>query len=501
MTREEFIRKNLLNCNGKLNSRKMNLSWHVKNGFEEQYHSIMISETEFETYTEKCLFILNGGYCQTCSKKIVKGYYCSLECANTSSERTLKIVDSWKSTDVKQKQKQTFFNRYGVISNFHRKGVQDKIVHKNHSEQILKTFQQRYGVNNPSQLDTIQKIKHENTIRKYGVNHPSQKHVAPIFEKLQSQEWWNSFETIYDVRESLTSWLSISNIYIYTHRFRPDLIGKNVFISRPHQKIINLLNQHSIEHVVNDRSLIAPKELDIFIPSHSLAIEVNGLYWHCELHCSDPEAHEKKFQQCQQHGIQLLQFWDFEVNNQFDLICSMLSSHLHLNHKIYARQCSLIQLSAKDTFDFLKENHIQGGIRKKSHALVYKNNIVSLMILNNNVLERFASIKNLTVVGGMSKLLKSFNFDYVISYSDNRYSDGAVYKTLGFDCLKSSGLKYYYTKDFFTLEPRWKFMKKHIAHLGDIKQHTEKEIMKQAGYFRVWGCDGKTWQLKLKNHK
>lgn len=36
------------------------------------------------------------------------------------------------------------------------------------------------------------------------------------------------------------------------------------------------------EIVENDRSVIAPFELDVFIPSKKLAFEFDGLYWHCD---------------------------------------------------------------------------------------------------------------------------------------------------------------------------------------------------------------------------
>ena len=64
------------------------------------------------------------------------------------------------------------------------------------------------------------------------------------------------------------------------------------------------------EVVVNDRSIIAPKELDIYIPSRSVAIEFNGLYWHSEERGCDRGYHYGKWRDCREKGIQLIAIWE-----------------------------------------------------------------------------------------------------------------------------------------------------------------------------------------------
>ena len=41
---------------------------------------------------------------------------------------------------------------------------------------------------------------------------------------------------------------------------------------------------YSDEIIENSRTIISPKELDIYIPQKNLAIEYDGLYWHDENH-------------------------------------------------------------------------------------------------------------------------------------------------------------------------------------------------------------------------
>lgn len=272
-------------------------------------------------------------------------------------------------------------------------------------------------------------------------------------------------------------------------------IPKMSRISKPHRMLVDWLeNETDIKFSSNSFEILKNQEIDIWIPDRPLAIEINGIYWHSEKVIKNRNYHEEKFRECERRGIPLLQFWDFEIADKFDLVKSMIMSHCGLNRKIGARECSVIDLDPRQTFDWLQKNHIQGGIRKKSKALVYQNEIVSVMILTNDTLERFASKRGLTVVGGMSRLLSKFEFTELKTFSDNRYSDGKVYATLGFECSNdSTGLKYYYTKDFRTLEPRWKFMKRNLKDIQ--KNETEFEYMKRMGYTRVWGCSGKTWKF------
>ena len=43
------------------------------------------------------------------------------------------------------------------------------------------------------------------------------------------------------------------------------------------------LDEWGIAYITNDRSVIPPKELDIYIPSLKIAIECNGCYWHSDM--------------------------------------------------------------------------------------------------------------------------------------------------------------------------------------------------------------------------
>lgn len=271
-------------------------------------------------------------------------------------------------------------------------------------------------------------------------------------------------------------------------------------ITKPHQKLIDWVSTLGVEYRVNDRNVLANLELDLYFPNHNFAIEINGLYWHSEKFAGVMD-HENKYKRCNDLNIKLLQLWDFEVLYKFSLIQSMISSKLGLNKRIYARHCKVIDISAKDVFEWYQSTHIQGGILKKGKALIHNNEIVAVMVIKNGILERFSSKLNTTVIGGMSKIIKSFNVNEIITYSDNRYSDGRAYLNSGFTLISETAKpKYYYTNDYKSLRNRWEFMKDKMAVMKGFNFNaalTEKENATNNGWVRVYGCGGKKWRLLL----
>ena len=62
----------------------------------------------------------------------------------------------------------------------------------------------------------------------------------------------------------------------------------------------------------NDRTVIKPKELDIYLPELKLALEYNGEYWHDETKKRKPGYHKEKQKACEKKGIKLIEVWDSE---------------------------------------------------------------------------------------------------------------------------------------------------------------------------------------------
>jgi len=266
-------------------------------------------------------------------------------------------------------------------------------------------------------------------------------------------------------------------------------------VSTPHQRIINFLDSIDVEYKVNDRSMIYPKELDIYIPKNKLAIEINGLYYHSTIF-KERGYHYDKFKAAENAGIKLLQFWDYEIRDNIELVQDMILAKLNrLTDRIYARKCNLVNIDSTTYKSFLTENHLQGAINSKiKKGLLYNGNLVAVGGFTGNHLDRLASKRGLIVVGGAGKIIKDFlkSHDTLISFSANRYSSGEVYKTLGFTLDKVNRYTLHYT-DTINLYSRNQFQRhKLIEKYGD-SELTAREIAEKHGFYQIWGPGTKKW--------
>ena len=265
----------------------------------------------------------------------------------------------------------------------------------------------------------------------------------------------------------------------------------------------------------NIKILNGYKELDIFIPSKMLAIEYNGLYWHSELF-RDEKYHLNKMIECQEKGIRLIQIFEDEWLNKKEIVKSRIKSILGIiENKIYARNCEIRELHSSVSQQFLDENHLQGNCNASvRYGLYYNNELISLMTfggLRKNLgstseegsfeLLRFCNKLNYQVVGGASKLLKHFIENIkphrIISYCDLRYSDGKLYKSIGFELVGQSKPNYYYIdKGFHNRENRYNYRKDILVE----KYHCPKDISEHKfcnsmGLYRIYDCGNLKFEL------
>ena len=268
-------------------------------------------------------------------------------------------------------------------------------------------------------------------------------------------------------------------------------------VSAPHNQIIAFLDSLNVDYEINNRSIIAPKELDIYIPQANLALEINGLYYHSSVF-KDKDYHYNKFKAAEDAGIQLLQFWDFEIRDKLPLIQDMLRAKLNLlDKRIYARKCEIVSVDSKTYKDFLVKNHLQGAINSRiKTGLAHEGELVAVSGFTGSHLDRFASKQGLVVVGGAGKLINNFlkTNDTLVSFSANRYSNGNVYKTLGFRLEKVNKYTLYYT-DTLNLYSRNQFQRHKLIEKYGMSDSTAKEIAERHGFYQIWGAGTKKWVL------
>lgn len=284
------------------------------------------------------------------------------------------------------------------------------------------------------------------------------------------------------------------------------------FVSSYEIEIGDFLKNNGIDITTSVRNIKDIKEIDLICESKKIAIEFNGLYWHCDLF-KNKNYHLNKKNIINQKGYRLINIFEDEWVEKKDICKSMLlNSFGKSKQKIYARNCIVKEISFNDSKCFLIENHIQGNCTSKYRfGLYYKEDLVAVMTfgknricLNNKIknyeyeLLRFCSKKFTNVLGGASKLLnyfiKNIKPKKITSYCDNRWGTGIVYSKLGFNKVKDTGPNYFYTKGNARYN-RFSFRKDVLVKKGKDKNKTEKQIMKDDGYNRVYDCGSSKFEL------
>ena len=262
----------------------------------------------------------------------------------------------------------------------------------------------------------------------------------------------------------------------------------------------------------NNRTILGGKELDIVLPEYKIAIEYNGLYWHSTKFLS-PSYHLDKTKACEEKGWRLIHIFEDEWTQKKDIVKSRLINILGKTEKrLYARQCNVRQVEASEASKFLEENHIQGKVGSThKYGLYRKEELVALMTFGGRrvalgakpkkgevELLRYCTKKGYSVVGGASKLLKNYILKEkpieIVTYADRRWSNGDMYKEMGFHFEGETRPNYFYVVGS-KREGRYKYRKSELIKQGFPEHLSEREIMEDLELFRIFDCG--TYKYKL----
>jgi hypothetical protein len=371
----------------------------------------------------------------------------------------------------------------------------------------------KYGVEHTTMLDSVKDKSAKSIFKKHGVSHYSMttesKDKAAIrnlvIKDTTNSEFLKRIEGINTIDYSRVDLAILLNIPFSTLCVRvrelsipikPCIYGTSAI----ELSVIEYIESLGItDSILNTRSLLDGKEIDIYIPSHNIAIEIDGIYWHSEEYGKDSSYHLNKTVGCKNKNINLLHIFDIEWTNSIkqNIWKSMISSRLKLNKRIYARKCEIREISTTEATIFFNNNHLQGFHGGKIKIGLFHDNILVQAIIigntryNNNYkyeLIRAATLNFYNIVGGLSKLLKRVTGS-IISYADRRYADGNGYTAIGMKLDSISTPNYYYIVNG-TLESRLKYQKHKLMNILPIfdKNKTEYENMELNNYYRIWDC-------------
>ena len=256
--------------------------------------------------------------------------------------------------------------------------------------------------------------------------------------------------------------------------------------------------------IFRNRSILNNSEIDIYIPSKKIGIEYNGVYWHSEANGKGKNYHLFKTEECKNNGIRLIHIFEDEYQEKKEIVLSKLKHILGCSQteKIYARKCSINEITYEMASDFLNKNHIQGSAKSTIYlGLFYCGCLVSVMtfLKRENVweLNRFATDINKCIIGAGGKLfsyfLKKYNPSVVKSFADRRWTLNEkenLYTKLGFKFEKYIAPDYkYLLKGEGVRRHKFNFRKSILMKkYGFPVTMTESEMMKKIGAAKVYDC-------------
>jgi very-short-patch-repair endonuclease len=311
------------------------------------------------------------------------------------------------------------------------------------------------------------------------------------------REWWVNQYAV-KTSETIARELGCSSSLVLIRLDQHGIVATNhKKDTAPETQLYQILDEIGVYYEKKNTSVLCnSRELDAWIPSQNLAVEINGAYWHSSARGKTSEYHLSKTIECESKGIQLIHLWDYEILNNPEAVASLLAAKLGKASRVFARKCEVRDVDTKAANKFL-ENHLQGSAPASiKRGLYYCNSLVAIATFgkprydkhHDLELIRFCVAPKTVVVGGLSKLLSTVSGS-IVSYANRRWSRGNAYLKCDFDLIRITAPNYWYTRDFKQMHHRLKFQKSKLKEMPTYHENkSEHTIMEEAGYYRVWDC-------------
>lgn len=524
--------------------------------FSEKVYSAISGETGVcdKGNRKKFLSITRGfGFCGTTG---------NCECARTAvSVKVSESMRSRSELEISagnEKRKKTNLEKYGVenvgASELAREGQREFYLNRGMVDKVVartkKTKQEKYGNENYNNSDKAR----ETNLQRYGVenplNLPSSREIRDraFAERVETGEFArNGYEKFSDYVSKTYGFTLLTPFSDYRGIHQRDaaeysfkcnacntVIAKKFyhsvgmscdvcnprtpqFVSREEQEIFDFIQTElGVSGQQGDRSIIFPYELDMVFEEHRIAVEYCGLYWHSEISSGKgKDYHMNKLNAAAARGYRLITIFSDEWTNKPAIVKARLA-HIFKRtaQRRYARKLSVGEVSATHSREFLNQYHIQGNAQAPIRYGLYDGDLlVALMTfsrprkaLNSNGGEGFELVRFVTdgssVIGGASKLLNHFirhhNPTKISTYADQRWSDGNLYRALGFTEIGVTGAGYWYVENYSRRNHRFNFTKQSLVAKGNDSSKTEWQIMAELGYDRIWDCGNLKFVMELR---
>lgn len=409
-----------------------------------------------------------------------------------------------KSPEIRDHMAKGMINKYGV-----KYALQNEKV----KEKWKQTNVERYGFDNPAKSATVKEHAKAHNLKKYGVTWAAQseesiskrtstnlkKYGAPAFifsdeylanlivDPTKKSEYvkfrndpkgyilsnFDSKPTLHDITlkiglgenqvGQLVKKQNLYDIVRYTKSYMEDEVFEFIKSINTNTKVIR-----------NDRSVIYPKELDLYIPEYHLGIECNPSYTHNSSIGSFDDLpkhykyHQNKSLSCLKSNNYLLHIFGYQWAGRKDIVKSRIEELVHTATVIDSTKCKLKLIDSDRAAQFIKENSFDtfsGSF--KNVGLFLNNHLIGVVCFVNpkKLPKKYLKYKNvfcinycgnklqLSIKKGLSKAVEFFvsenNCDCLLAYSDFAFDGLCVYENAGFkiDNISNPRFKYVNVND------------------------------------------------------
>lgn len=401
---------------------------------------------------------------------IVKCDYCDAtkEIKNNARSSSLKNhpKDACKKCGGK-KRKEILFEKYGVettqaipevraktkATNLKKFGSESYFASQDGKKKIKQTMIAKYGAEHNMQNEEIRSKRDATIKQKYGTDNVFK--LREFQEKSIQKRIENG--SIKTFNGKTIKDLAKEQNYAYSSMAeRINKLGVDIATFAQKQesslelKMASILDSIGVKY--EKQFKVEKKVADFKILGTNILVEADGLYWHSDAGDKHSDYHFNKRLLYERLGYRAFFFREDEIRDKFPIVKSIITNAVGLSNKLYARKLYVKEIGFKHVKTFVQQNHLMGLTNNASHNFVLcdqNDNIYSALQIKKirygeYDISRFCSRLDHSVIGGFSKLLRSFIRTYspksIQTFIDARYGTGSYLPELGFklfSCTKS----------------------------------------------------------------
>ena len=284
-------------------------------------HLRFIHKISTKDYYDNYIKEENEGICPVCNKPtrflgLTKGGYnkhCSVRCSSLDP----KVQDKFKATCLL---------KYGAENPYASEQIKEKMKQK---------YIERFGVDHPlKNKELAKKCGKKSSITKMIIkNDFYSKHPELITKQYLTEHygWMWYWDNVLTPIKVLLGGRYVNYYQITDIPKIEKYIEETINSNRSHKEMELLRYIQSIYNGIikhDCKSIISPKEIDIYLPDLNIGIEYNGTRWHSIELGAPKDYHLNKSILCREKGIRLIHIYEFEdFEHQKQLIKDLINRY------------------------------------------------------------------------------------------------------------------------------------------------------------------------------